>query len=319
MAGATIARRLAEKLMEGKLAKAVTEQLARHLDPAVMRLAVRELRTGKLLTKAANSALARIDALLLRLPKLLPALEFRTKSFAHLFGKEMERVAADAARGEYLRGLDELRDIAKTEAFAELMKTPAGRTRVEEQAKMLMRNLSLDTIDRYGDLKRETYALNALTKRLYPDDFGSLRVDAQHVVEQRAFEKFKADWKLLGWNSVEDMPAMPVMWEWHIRSPGKLPGFETAEGMYKLPKSQIPIEEVKSLTKELFDAADIQKIKTAEELLNAYRAFYERPNKYSRYAKPMRPFVKAIDEIERALTRARTQSKLVQQAKAMKK
>jgi hypothetical protein len=234
----------------------------------------------------------------------------RPKGYAHIFKAGMATHRANPMRAEYLRQMDELVELAASADFASFLKTPAGRALADTQAAQFYRNLDATVIDRYGDLKRETYALNALSRRLHEADYPGLRVDAQHVVEQRGFEKFQDSWRLLDWGSVEDMPAMPVMYEWHIRSPQRLPGFGRGHGnMAVLPASKLPIEDVKSLTKELFDAADLARIKTPSELLAAYRKYYS--DAISRVAikrelgrHPMQPFLDAIDEIDRELTKA---------------
>ena len=134
------------------------------------------------------------------------------------------------------------------------------------------------------------------------DIYLGLRVDAQHIVEQHAFDKFKKDWALLGWASEADMPAIPVMHEWHILSPKNLMGLEDVR-----LKGDEPIDDIFSLTKQTIDALPLDRYKTAEAYLADLKKFYSYKvkNKKGREIEPLRAFSGFVEQVEQALKKAK--------------
>ena len=143
--------------------------------------------------------------------------------------------------------------------------------------------------------------LNAIVKALYPKDYPSLRTDAHHVIEDRAYEKFKDAWKLIGWDSPNDMAAIGVLYEFHIRSPKRLPGIA------ELGKQ----EDMLSLTQELLHAIDLSKIDTPEQLIAEYRKYYYTTELWKKTAP-------VLDRVERQLSLAKSRQKLFQELKKLK-
>jgi hypothetical protein len=319
------------RVLDTALEKLVRELMTGNVDDALLRLVVRDLRSGKLLSQGFRRSIGDAEALLKRLSVLAKQLQFRRKNFAWMFGDGLALARRDPIRSEYLRLCDRLREFARTPDFEKLIDpklAPAARAAMEAYARELMQNVA-GIVDRYGDLYRETYLVNALTRRLYrgptpsvykrvtaptTDIYLGLRIDAQHIIEQRAFAKFKKDWALLGWASESDMPAIPVMHEWHIPSPKNLMGLEDT----KLQTGE-PIADIFSLTKEMERDLPLDKFKTADDYLKALKKFYgyKVTSKQGREIEPLRPFTQFVEQVEKALVVAR--DKAAKAAKAASK
>ena len=293
-----------------------------------------DLRAGKLVKPAAERAIKRFEEMLQRLPKLAEELQFRRREFSHVFhvsGDELGTARLDALRTEYLRMCDEMREFARTEDFQKLISNPSSRAQIEKYAGDQMQSLS-GIVDRYGDLYRETYTVNALTRRLFPGKtmasaqgktiegsaiYLGLRLDAQHIVEKRVLPKWEEDWALLGWKSEADMPAVPIMHEWHIPSPKNLMGLE---GRKLLDEAETPIEDVFSLTKEMERDLPLEKFKSADEYLSALKKFcnISVKNKRGDVVEPLRNLVTFVGEVEKELDRARTNAALVKAVRQLR-
>ena len=267
-----------QRIRDSELGAVLERELRRHTDPSSIRRRLRDLRSGHVVTGVADLPLTRLETLVAELPRVTVQNALRRRGrFGHLFEPP---TAADA----YLRSSDELRKLLDGPAAEELFRTVRGREVLEQHARVLFGELS-DVTDRYDMLSVETGVFNGIVRRLYPDDYPSLRLDAHHVVEERAFERFSDDWKLLGWSSPTDMAALPVFYEHHIRSPKRLPGL-----------GQLGRElDAKSLTQELLKAIHPDKAKTPFALLDAYRGFYSRGG--------LRRAVPVLDAIDRELAR----------------
>jgi hypothetical protein len=293
---------------------------------------VRSIRAGTPLARGFKQVITHFDELFKKLPSLAAKLQFRRTSFAHLFKEGLEASRKDSLRAEYLRLCDQLREFARTADFEKLIDpktSPSSRAAIEKYTRDLMQNIS-GIVDRYGDLFRESYLVNAFTKRLYrgpteqsvngvkfvgQDIYLSLRIDAQHIIEKRVLPKWKDDWKLLGWVSEADMPAIPVMHEWHIPSPKKLMGLEGTKLL-----DETPIEDVFSLTKEMERDLPLDKFKSAEEYLSALKDFYRISvkNKRGDVVEPLRNFVKFVEQTEKELKKAKGGQAVVKALKELK-
>lgn len=301
----------------GTILEKVVKQKLSHVDVSLVKLRLRDLWTAKFLTSPLSIRVSeRLNELMLALPRLAEKFQMRRQEVTHLFGAGLEVARKDFLKRDYLSRLDELRDLARSEEFQRLIQVPKSRDRIAKYARDNMQGLS-GIVDRYGDLYRESYALNALTRRLYPGsaiDIG-VRLDAQHVIEKRTFDKFVKDWALLGWQSKEDMPAMVVMHDWHIPSPKNLPGLKDV----RLKNDTIPIEDVFSLTKEMERELPLEKFKKVEDYLSAVKKFYSgSPIKDAPGVVPRARFVALVEQVEKELYLARTRAELVKQAKALK-
>ncbi len=147
-----------------------------------------------------------------------------------MFGDGLSLARRDPIRSECLRLCDRLREFARTPDFEKLIDpklAPSARAAMEAYArKLLMRDARPGIVKiARGSVSRDLpgqRAHAAPVPRPTPSTFKGLtapttdiylglRIDAQHIIEQRAFGKFKKDWALLGWASEADMPAIPVM------------------------------------------------------------------------------------------------------------
>jgi hypothetical protein len=148
-----------------------------------------------------------------------------------------------------------------------MIASPSEFSKFEKLAAVLFERQA-QHIDRYAALRIEIDAYNQLVQRLYPHDYPTgLRVDAHHIIEERTYTKFARIWQSIGWRTSDDMAAIGLMYEFHIRSPKTLPGL----------RRWAVKEDVKSLTNELKAAipeSRINKLNTVYELLNEYEEFY---------------------------------------------
>lgn len=175
----------------------------------------------------------------------------RRTSFAHLFGDGLKQARADPARASYLRLADQMNELLGTTAGRDALKSDAVRKSAEALRNQLTENVGFGVFDRYEDLRHETSALNHLNRVLTPDDYpGGIRFDAHHLVEDRTYQKFAAEWKLIGWQKPEDMMATAIPWESHIRSSASKKGLA---GFEERPEALL------SLTKRLQDAIPLDK------------------------------------------------------------
>lgn len=307
------------RVIDTALEKLVRELMSSNVDDALLRLVIRDLRSGKLLSQGFRRAISEAEELLRRLPVLGKQLQFRRTNFAWMFGEGLLNARRDPVRGEYLRLCDRLLEFVRTPAFERLIdakRAPSTRAAMERYARDLMQSIA-GIVDRYGDLKRESYLMNALTRRLYrgptdstykgmkavtTDIYLGLRIDAQHVVEQRAFDKFKKDWALIGWLSEADMPAIPVMHEWHIPSPKNLMGMQDTRLLH-----DEPISDIFSLTKEMERDLPLDRFKSAEDYLAGLKNFYgfKVTNKKGRDIEPLRNLREFVEQVERELRKAK--------------
>lgn len=270
-----------DRIRDSEFAALIERELRRRTDPDGIRRRLRDLRSGRALATAADLPASRLEALVADLPRTTLQNGARRRSgYGHLFEPVPE---ADG----YLRSSDELRSLLAGTAADGLIRTPRAREVLEQHARVLFGQLA-DVSDRYDTLSVETGLFNGIVRRLYPDDYPSLRLDAHHLVEERTFERFSDEWRLLGWSSPADMPALPVFYEHHIRSPKRLPGI-----------GQLGRElDAKSLTQELLKAIRPDREKDAFSLLDAYRGFYSRGG--------LRRAVPVLDAIDRELSRRYT-------------
>jgi hypothetical protein len=281
----------AERLRDSRVATIVRRELARRTDLGRITQDLRGLKSRRVFGVSANSALRRLESILPELPRLIvqQAAERRTKKLAHLFSGDAQ---SDPSRLHYHKTLEELRELVRDPDFQKLAKDPEALRFLERNVLSTLLDQTAGTVDSYDKLNLETGTFNALVKQLYPKDFPSLRVDAHHIIEDRTYERFRDTWKLLGWESAEDMPAIPLMYEYHIRSPKRLPRIE------ELGKKK----DIKSLSKELESAIKLDKFTSPEELIDAYMRFYQKEAIW----KDVRPVLEAVQyEISVRRSRAR--------------
>jgi hypothetical protein len=284
----------AKRVVDSELARLLERELARRTDPQRLRRTLAaQLKSGKMLAAAASVPVRRLEALLTDLPRLAAQQAARRRTgFAHLFGRS-------SASRPYLASTEELSSLLKSGAAQDLLKSAQGRTLLDQHGRVLVDQLA-GISDRYADLKLETGLFNDLMRLLYPNDYPSLRLDAHHVIEDRAFAHFAKDWGLLGWKSADDMATIPLFYELHIRSPKRIPG--VTELGQRL--------DARSLTGELLSQIDVTAAPNVFALLNTYRGYYARGG--------ITRALPVIDAIEKELSSALTRAKLVQQAKKLK-
>lgn len=166
----------------------------------------------------------------------------------------------------YRQQLQRLTAFVESDAFTQLIQDQNQFHQFQKLAAVLYDRQS-GLIDRYANLRVESDAYNQLVQRLFPGDYPTnLRIDDHHLIEDRTYTKFQKIWQLIGWKSADDMAAIPLMYEFHIRSPKTLlPGIKTGldDGT-----------NLKSLTGLLKDAIKLDKINNTDQLLNAYEDFY---------------------------------------------
>jgi hypothetical protein len=218
---------------------------------------------GKALVKLAERFLARTGELL----ALSNVMEERFTSLAHLFGDGLKSARANKARRKYFSLVDELRDILGHSGAPGMLEERTVRDIATTLRKQMTQSVSFGVFENYKDLTRETGLLNRMSTVLDPaNEFKpSLRYSAHHIVEDRMYSAFAKEWKLIGWNSRDDMMATAVSYEAHIYSPkgGKLPGLpEDEEGLKALGKR---------LEAYVGKPSDYE---SAPDLIDAYIKFY---------------------------------------------
>jgi len=167
----------------------------------------------------------------------------------------------------YRQQLGRLTEFVKSAGFDKLIKNQNQFHNFEKLAAVLFDRQS-GLIDRYSNLKIESEAYNALVRRLFPDNFSDLLIEDHHILEQRVYPKFQKILQQLGWKSTDDIASIPLMKEFHTRSPKSL-----------LPEIKGDLAELgdfTSLSNVLIRGVDLNKIKTIDELLNAYEDVYRK-------------------------------------------
>ncbi len=285
--------RQAERLIDSETARLVQRRLQQKTDPNRIARSFAGLRSKRAFTQATNTVLSRLESLLKDIPQLtVQQSSKRRRGLAHLFSGEAR---SDPVRLQYRKTLNEFTDLIDTPNFQKLLAHVPSRRMLEDYGHALFSHIA-GTSDSYDDLLAETKTFNALIKRLYPDDFPSLRIDAHHIIEGRAYENFAETWKLLGWESANDMPAIPLLYEFHIRSPKRL------TGMQELVKKG----DITSLSRQLLTTIKLEKINSPEELIKSYIAYYSKTAIW----KDVRP---VLQSVEQEITRRKTAARLVRE------
>lgn len=290
---AKILERIAKRFVEGKP----------HLDDG--RKAIAKLRRGEVLTKTVASgliqSLGKIVPEFVNLSKTEATRRARSEGFKRLFGKKLKDTRAHPERRKYHAVLEELHaETAPLRAKTTPADIPALRKQglidtitganrsidprtfqmLQDTAAGLYHNLA-GAIDSYTDLAEETKVFNGIMKVLYPEKFlDEFRLDAQHIVEQRAFDKFKSMWTKLGWKSKGDLPAIPLHYRFHIRTPKDVETF--AETMSALER------------KGFVDVAEIAKKKDIVSLTDSLERAITKEN-LAKMSKPEEYIAKLID------------------------
>lgn len=165
----------------------------------------------------------------------------------------------------YRQQLGRLTEFVKSPAFDRLIKNQNQFHNFENLAAVLF-DRQAGLIDRYSNLQIETQAYNGLARRLFPEEFSDLLIEDHHILEQRVFPTFQKTLQLLGWKSTDDIASIPLMKEFHTRSPKSL-----------LPDIKSDLAEktdFTTLSSVLQNGVKLNKIKTTDELLNAYEDVY---------------------------------------------
>jgi hypothetical protein len=273
----------AKAVLQGPLEKVANEQLEKRGGLGALRIAIRDL-TG--LSKNA------LESLSVKLPELVKAV-LEGPIYRKLVSSEEQlgivlfgKAGVDAA--DFLRDIQiyrqqlaRLSEFVKSTAFDRLIKNQSQFHNFEKLAAVLFDRQS-GLIDRYASLRVESDAYNQLVKRLFPGDFPDLRIDDHHIIEARAYAKFQKTWQLIGWKSSDDMAAIPLMTEFHIRSPKTL--LPDIKGGLALK------DDFTSLTNILQASVDLNKIKTTDQLLNAYEDVYRKTKIWD----SVKPVLKAV-------------------------
>lgn len=281
------------RLVDTEIGDLMKRELARRTDPDRIARAVGDLRPGSAFTEAANVAGRRLDTLLAELPRLMVAQTDRRRgSLRHLFD---DAARDDPARRRYLQQVEELHRHIERLSDREVRELHLV---LERHAQLLYTQVS-GTLDDYASLGAETATFNLLLRRLYPRDIKTEEVlDAHHIIEQRFFEKFTSTWHLLGWESPRDMPCIALAKAYHRRSPKRLRSIED------LAREVRGGQGVSSLSQELQQAIRADRMKTPEQLIEAYKRFYAR----EAHAKDLLDFLdQVLREISRRTYRARRQ------------
>ena len=74
----------------------------------------------------------------------------------------------------------------------------------------------------YKELTKECMEFHGIIKKLYPNDYWQLCLEAHHVIEKHFFKKYTKFFKNeMGYNSENDMPAVAIHSIWHRNTPKK--------------------------------------------------------------------------------------------------
>ena len=302
-----------------------------HLDDG--RKVIAKLRNGEVLAKTVGTGL------IPRLAKLFPEMANLSKTelvrraqpdFKRLFGKGLERMRVHPERRKYhsvlnelhvetsiLRGKTTPRDL-HPETGANLAIDPRTFEMLQDHGTILYHNLA-GTIDAYGDLAEETRVFNGIMKTLYPEKYlDEFRLDAQHLIEQRAFEPFQSMWVKMGWVSKRDLPAIPLHYNFHIRTPKAEDVFPKMLGEARKGFAETAElakrKDIVSLTDSIERAiplADIKKMKPEEYVAKAIE-FYT-PSKIGKEKREIgalgKDIVPVLKEVQQEIDRIRTLEK----------
>lgn len=252
-------------ILRGKrVERLIRKRLEKSLDLEAMERRMQALKRPGLALPAANASLKRLPHLFDELADFLRVdhLARRQSHYVHLFPNK-----GQARPGRVLskRLLNELNDLAGSPEFRSFLSDSGNFRKVERAAGDLLQSIA-NTVDRYSEMTVETRLFNKLITQLYPNEYDTLLVDAHHFIEKRAFAPFKDTWLRLGWQSTNDMPAIPLMARYHRRTPKNLPGV-----------AGLAIEkDIISLTDELERTINLSKIDSPIILIRNYRDFYRR-------------------------------------------
>ena len=284
-----------DRVAASRLAAVVEREIGARFDPKRVRRVVRTLETKSLLNAAAHLPSERLAKLLAELPEMtVSRAAERRGRYLHLF--DPQRTAES-----YARATRELTRLIGTGDADRLLTTTNGRRLLETQARTLYSELS-GIADRYGSLKVETGLYNDLVRLLEPERFNELALDAHHPIEQRFFAKFAEDWRLLGWSSTDDMPALPAHYSQHRAAPKSLPG------MGQHPEAVL----AQSLSADLRKHIKLDQVKDAAQLLKAYRAYYASSRR-------LRSALPVVEAVEHELGRRRSLTRLAEEAAKLRR
>lgn len=225
--------------------------------------------------------------------EFLKKLELMLKTLPAQFDRNMLRISLkyehlfDAKKldPDYLKNLGKYTELVNDPQFEKLIKDPTNNRQFEKIASSLMMRFP---IDRYSNLASEQSLYNAIAKKLDPSMEYFVELNAHHLLDRKEeiLKQFSKTWKMLGWNSTDDFPAIALMYEGHILSPQRKIIGKISPTLQKLATEK----DVKSFTKELSrEIGDVDKYKTPEALVKAYKDFY---------AKRGRGWEKAVEALE---------------------
>ena len=178
------------------------------------------------------------------------------------------------------------------EGLAKVLRQAVSRAEKEEVLRAGYHRLATQ-VDSYARLRKDTKAWNKGMRELYPGHGNpDLRLDAHHVFETRAFNKFKDEFVAKGIAHANDMLTIALPYEAHIRS---------TEGLGAVFKDRIarniaegePLveattdEAIRSLTEQLKAAVDLGSIHSVPEAIEAYEAYYRSNPQWWARVKPV--------------------------------
>ena len=147
----------------------------------------------------------------------------------------------------------------------------------EQEAMRLFAELAVK-IAPYRDLKRKTRRFNELIRIVYglavsDPKYVANRLDAHHIIEDTWHKYFKSEMaRVFGWQTSDDMAAIALSTEWHIRSGDNLSsklGLRGAEGHVSLSKM---LQDHLFLWQPVLPRG--RSFKSLANLVNAYEEFY---------------------------------------------
>jgi hypothetical protein len=131
----------------------------------------------------------------------------------------------------------------------------------------------------YRRLRSRTLGFNERVRTLYgyskyDIDYVKLRLDAHHIVEDEWFAPFASEFRAkLGWQTAEDMDAIALHTEWHIRSGKGLAG-KGLQGAEKEPSLSAALRQHLADQQRRPDGTTVP-FKSAKEVVEAHRSFYQ--------------------------------------------
>jgi hypothetical protein len=135
-------------------------------------------------------------------------------------------------------------------------------------------------IKAYKVLNRKTQAFNRKVReivglKLSDREYVGIRLDAQHIVEARWYAKFPKDFeKAFGWKSAEEMEAIALHTEWHIRSGEKLSTNLNLRGAEREPSLTKALQDYLQNAQTAPDGA-LKPFTNLKEVFKAHEAFYK--------------------------------------------